>query len=142
MSVSLPLAGDSAIALGIASTALPFARSREAASECWLRILRLHGDAASALQALGVGEDTIADEPPSSGGQARPAAADARFPEVTEVLDAAGHIAEDRSSECIATTDLLSAVMDVYGEAFEHALQSHGTDCDEVRERLLAQHAA
>ncbi len=47
------------MALGIASTAMPFARTPEAILERWLRILRLSGDAGVALQALGVGEGRV-----------------------------------------------------------------------------------
>ena len=38
---------------------MPFARSPEAEAERWLRILRLHGEAGTALQALGVSEGPL-----------------------------------------------------------------------------------
>src|ERR1700681_2842218 len=47
---------DAAMVLGMASTALPFARSVDAEAERWLRIMRLYGDAGTALQGLGVSE--------------------------------------------------------------------------------------
>ena len=50
------LAPDAAIVLGIASTAMPFARTPGDAAERWLRVLRLHGEVGAALQALGVSE--------------------------------------------------------------------------------------
>src|SRR5581483_9776453 len=53
---ALPFCTDAAMALGIASTAMPFAASRRAEALRWLRILRLHGEAARVLCALGVGE--------------------------------------------------------------------------------------
>src|SRR5579885_2166064 len=53
---ALPFCTDAAMALGLASTAMPFAASRRAEALRWLRILRLHGEAARVLCALGVGE--------------------------------------------------------------------------------------
>ncbi|HYM53874.1 MAG TPA: hypothetical protein VES97_00820, partial [Solirubrobacteraceae bacterium] len=47
---------DAAMVLGMASTAMPFAHSAEDQAERWLRILRQHGEAGIALQALGVSE--------------------------------------------------------------------------------------
>src|SRR5437764_14485778 len=45
--------------LGIASTAMPFARTAEDEAERWLRVLRLHGEVGVALQALGVSEGSL-----------------------------------------------------------------------------------
>ena len=45
--------------LGIASTAMPFARTADEEAERWLRVLRLHGEVGAALQALGVSEDSL-----------------------------------------------------------------------------------
>lgn len=124
------LAPDAAIALGIASTALPFADSAEAASESWLRILRLHGEAGVALQALGVGEDPI------ETGAGEPHGHDGDPHALAEVTDEATRIASERGADGIATRDLLLAVMRVYGEHFDRALRAHGTDRDEVSDRL------
>src|SRR5271166_3680271 len=56
--MTAPLAPDSdaAMVLGMAATAMPFARSVDAEAERWLRILRLYGDSGTALQGLGVSE--------------------------------------------------------------------------------------
>jgi hypothetical protein len=115
---------DAALVLGMASTAIPFARSREAEAERWLRILRLHGEAGVALQALGVSEAPLegvvahdeVDEPEGSGDI------------VVRVGDAAALAA--------GTVDVLVAVIDVYGSEFNHVLRAHGTDRDEVLERI------
>jgi hypothetical protein len=139
MNSSPPLEQDAAIALGIASTALPFARTSRAASECWLRILRLHGDAGVALQSLGVGEAVIrATSSPEP--HAVPAGEDVS--NIAFVLAEAGRIAFERGAEVVATSDLLLAVMDACGADFDEALQAHGTDREEVLERLFAQLAS
>ena len=62
MSSPPALAPDAAIVLGIASTAMPFARTPHEEVERWLRVLRMHGQVGIALQALGVSEQPLADE--------------------------------------------------------------------------------
>lgn len=139
MSASPALAPDAAIVVGIASTALPFACTPEDAAERWLRVLRLHGEAGAALQALGVsegplrgsGEHDHAWAPPVSSG-AGPDARDA----LARVLQSAAASAERRGAAGVGTSDVLMAVMDVYGADFERVLRAHGTDRDEVTERL------
>jgi hypothetical protein len=133
MSTTTPLASDAALALGIAATALPFACTPEAEAECWLRILRLYGEAGIVLQALGVGEDRF-DAPEQAGVQGWPAALDRAETRdmIDEVAGEASQIAGDRGASGLATTDLLVAVMRLYGAHFEQALQAHGTGRDEV----------
>lgn len=147
MSATAALAPDAAFALGIASTAMPFASSREDEVEHWLRIMRLSGEAGSALQSLGVGEGPI----DGSGERRREAAADRGPPEeragahrrdddgvVALVAGEASRIADSRMSAVLTTTDLLLAVMDVYGAAFDRALEAHGVTREDVTERLHA----
>ena len=43
-----------------------------------------------------------------------------------------------RGADRIATADVLMAVMDVYGDDFDRVLRAHGTDRDEMLERLNA----
>ncbi len=73
---SLPYGTDAAMALGLASTAMPFAASRRSEALRWLRILRLHGEAARVLCALGVGETPLGEagrsEDARVGGRAQP----------------------------------------------------------------------
>lgn len=123
---------DAALVLGMASTAIPFARSREAEAERWLRILRLHGEAGVALQALGVSEAPLEgvaarDEVDEQGGSGDI---------VARVGDAAALAAARRNAPCFGTIDVLVAVIDVYGSEFNHVLRAHGTDRDEVLERI------
>lgn len=57
--MSTAIAPDAAFALGIAATAMPFARSPEDEAERWLRVLRLQGQSGIALQALGVSDGPL-----------------------------------------------------------------------------------
>jgi len=128
----LALAPDAAMVLGIASTAMPFARTREEEAERWLRLLRLHGEVGIALQALGVSEVAL----PRDGEpvEADPARADA----VAAVTAETARIAGERGGNGVGTVDVLLAVMHVYGQDFEGVLRAHGTDGDDVLERLGA----
>jgi hypothetical protein len=130
---------DAAMVLGMAATAMPFARSPEEQAERWLRILRLHGDAGNALQALGVSEGPI--ETPhngSNGSNGSPAEpAHEIHPDViAAVTETAVELASRRGAHALGTTDVLVAVMSVYGSDFDQVLRVHGTDRDEVLERL------
>jgi len=116
----------------MASTAIPFARSREEEAERWLRILRLHGEAGAVLQALGVSEAPL-EGPSVHDEEERPAGAQ---DVVARVADAAALAAERRQGHCFTTVDVLLAVIDVYGDDFNQVLRSHGTDRQEVLERL------
>jgi hypothetical protein len=122
--------------LGIASTAMPFARNREAEAERWLRLLRLHGEVGIALQALGVSETALplpVDEDRSDRPDEVP-----DLDGVEAVTEHTVRIARERGANGVATTDVLLAVMHVYGEDFDRVLLAHGTDRDEVLERLTA----
>ncbi len=130
---------DAAMVLGMASTAIPFADSREAEAERWLRLLRLHGHAGTALQALGVSEGPleIAEHPPAHG-----AGGESRSRDVVEaVSDGAVGAAEARGAQTVDTSDVLVAVMQEYGRDFDNVLRAHGTDREEVLERLSLQAA-
>jgi hypothetical protein len=136
------LAADAAIVLGIASTAMPFARTPEDEAERWLRVLRLHGEAGIALQALGVSEGSLQVQGESTG-RARTASVNvADRDAVAQVTQDALHIASRRGATGVATIDVLMAVMHFYGEDFNRVLRAHGTDRDEVIERLGALNGA
>jgi hypothetical protein len=128
------LAPDAAMVLGIASTAMPFARTREAQAERWLRLLREHGEAGVALQALGVSDASrgAAEGDRAEGGAHAAAEADSEGDVVKEVSDRATHIASRRGAACVSTVDVLLGVMRVYGDAFDRVLRRHGTDSDTV----------
>jgi ATP-dependent Clp protease ATP-binding subunit ClpA len=142
MSSPPTLAPDAAMVLGIASTAMPFARTPEAEVERWLRVLRMHGQAGIALQALGFSEEQLvasierpdAAHPDRAKADATTAPADPDA--VARVTEAAVRAGAERGASVLTTTDLLVAVMHVYGGDFDRALRVHGTDRDEVLERL------
>jgi hypothetical protein len=123
---------DAALVLGMASTALPFAGSREEEAERWLRILRLHGEAGAALQALGVSEAPLEGAGDATAERGGGASGDP----VAEVGIIAAKVAERREASTVGSEDVLVAVMDVYGDDFQRVLQVHGTDRAEVLERL------
>jgi hypothetical protein len=129
-------APDAAMVLGIAATALPFARTPEDEAERWLRVLRLHGEVGTALQALGVSEVPISEHREGGGHERGAGGEDTGRDPVELVSQQAVRIAGERGADGVATTELLMAVMQVYGEDFDHVLNSHGTDRDEVLARL------
>lgn len=135
MSARPALAPDAAMVLGIASTAMPFARNREAEAERWLRLLRLHGEVGIALQALGVSETALPLPADDNADRPDPDSVP-RLDAVEAVTEHTVRIAHERGARGVATTDVLMAVMHVYGEDFDRVLQAHGTDRDEVLERL------
>jgi hypothetical protein len=131
------IAPDAAIVLGIAATAMPFARTPEAEAERWLRVLRLHGEVGAALQALGVSEGSLCahSEDTDRERAAHPPSADDRDV-VAQVTADAVDIAGRRGATGVTTTDVLMAVMHLYSADFDRVLRAHGTDRDEVIERL------
>jgi hypothetical protein len=135
------LAPDAEIVLGIASTAMPFARTREDEVERWLRLLRLHGQVGAALQALGVSEGALSEENGAAHESHGGDVGDERDA-VARVSEQAVRVVAERGAPAIATVDVLLAVMSVYGEEFDRALRAHGTDSEEVLERLEVVHSS
>jgi hypothetical protein len=127
----MPLSKDAALVTALAGTAMPFSHSAEDQAERWLRAMRLHGEVGNALQALGVGESSLFEEP---------AEADATPPfegdVVQRVVDLAGGLAAGRSRATIGTADLLLAVLEVYDDVMDRALYMRGTSRDELAQRL------
>ena len=133
---AVPFCTDAAMALGLASTAMPFATTRRAEALRWLRILRLHGEAARVLCALGVGETPLPDVHPSDTEDLLSPAGRADRDPVTSVSELAVRVARNRSAAAVGTGDILVAVMRFYGSDFDLVLAAHGTDRDEVIGRL------
>lgn len=134
-----PFCTDAAMALGLASTAMPFAASRRAEALRWLRILRLHGEAARVLCALGVGETPLGDAGRSDATDEPDAdnERDHRDP-VGAVSELSVRLARKRAATSVGTGDVLLAAMRFYGPDFDRVLAAHGTDRDEVIARLAA----
>lgn len=134
----IPLSEDAALVTALAGTAMAFSQCAEDEAERWLRALRLHGQVGCALQALGVGEaplergpaDPACDEPASSPPLGEPA--------LERAVREAERRAIDRRAEAIGTADLMLALLDVYGEPMDHALELRGATRGEVIERLAA----
>jgi hypothetical protein len=138
MSSSVTVGPEAAIVLGIASTAIPFARTPEEEAERWLRVLRLNGDVGVALRALDISEGKLPESEVSEDrGRADTVGADPRDA-VSEVTGQAIQIARARDARQVATTDVLMAVMLVYGAEFDRVLRAHGANRDELIEQLGA----
>jgi hypothetical protein len=134
------LAPDAAMVLGIAATAIPFARTPEEEVERWLRLLRLHGEVGAVLQALGVSEESLRahSKEPVDGERFAEAVNPEHRDVIALVSEHAARVAVERGAAGITTIDVLMAVMEVYGTVFERALHAHGTDTSEVLQRLAA----
>jgi anti-sigma B factor antagonist len=135
---ALPFRTDAAMALGLASTAMPFASSRRAEALRWLRILRLHGEAARVLCALGVGEAPLAESGRSDADESAAQAERDGRDAVNTVSELAVRLARKRAATSVGTGDILLAAMRFYGPDFDRVLAAHGTDRDEVIARLAA----
>jgi hypothetical protein len=125
---------DAAIVLALADTAVPFAGSLEDEAERWVRVLRMHGQVGTALQALGVGEAPL--ETPAAGPDERVRTKALGKSAVAAVGQAAGTLARERGSAVVTTVDVLFAAMELYGRAFDRALYVRGASRDELIERL------
>jgi hypothetical protein len=134
----IPLSEDAALVTALAGTAMAFSHCAEDEAERWLRALRLHGQVGSALQALGVGEAPlesdaavdVCDEPTSHPPLGEPA--------LDRTVREAERRAIERHARAVGTADLLLALLDVYGDPMDHALELRGATRDEVIERLVA----
>jgi hypothetical protein len=129
----VPLSEDAALVLALAGTAIRFADSPASEAEHWLRILRMHGEVGSAMQALGVGEKPLEEAKRTPGSQ--------RFRRGTEnVVELARTRAAEnavaRGSQLVGTVDVLEAVAGIYGSVFEDVLYAWGPSLGELRERL------
>lgn len=130
----IPLSQDAVLVAALAGTAMPFARSPEDQAERWLRVLRLHGQVGSVMQALGVGEAPLMTraEPASEGP------ADRAEDVVERVVRGACRFAQGRRAAWVGTPDLLFALLEVYGGLIDRALYLRGTSREEVLECLAA----
>ncbi len=129
---TLQLSEDAAIVYGLASTALPFAQSRDDEVERWLRPLRLYGDSAAVLRPLGIGEAPLT----AATGHLDECAGRSSNEALAAVAATASAFATKRGMPAIGTVDLLVAVMREYPEPFERALRSRGSDTAELIDQI------
>jgi len=129
----IPMSGDAALVTTLAGTAMAFAHDADDEAERWLRALRLHGQVGCALQALGVGEAPLEDLPDDS-----PASPPLGESAVVAAVRDAERRAHRRGAEALCTTDLLAALLDVYGAPLRRALARRGVTPAELAERLDA----
>src|SRR3954469_9992477 len=132
----LALSEDAAVVLALAGTAIPFSDSAESEAEHWLRILRMHGEVGSAMQALGVGEKPLdpQERMPGSSGSQRFRRGGENMAEM--VRTRAAENAVERGAEMVGTVDVLHAVAGIYGTYFENVLYSRGATLEELNEKL------
>ena len=131
----MDLSREVAVALELAETTVPFARSREGEAERWLRVLRRLERTGEALGALGV-----PDGPLESPAEARiPVGDDGRGDCVQEVADRAGMYARARGGQVVGTIDLLFGVLGVYGKDFSRALYRCGVPREILLDHLTMQ---
>src|SRR5439155_6215653 len=96
---------DAAMVLGMASTAMPFAESSEAEAERWLRILRLHGQAGVALQALGVSENAL-EAPHQQSSGSHSTGTQQGGDTLADVTEGAVRSARQRGARMVGTSDV------------------------------------
>ena len=123
--------------VALAGTAIPFAHSAEDEAERWLRA---HAppwtgglDPAGTGRGRGPAHDRRRAGPPEGHGTPP------FGPDVLEkVTDRAAELATGRGAENVGTTDILFAVLDIYGKLFDRVLYLRGTSREELAERLTA----
>ena len=132
----IPLSQDAALVLALAGTAVAFSHSAEDEAERWLRALRLHGRVGQALQALGVGESPLmtSSDPRPGRPPLGPAVVDCAMTRAQDYASRRG--ASRRGAPTVGTTELLFALMELYGRMFDRALYLRGASWEELLERL------
>jgi hypothetical protein len=128
------LSREVVIALELAETTIPYARSRQGEAERWLRILRRLERTGDALAALGV-----PDGPLESAAEARMAYEHEPTVSVAEVAERAKMYSRARGGRVVGTIDLLFAVLGTYGKDFSKALYRAGVARELLLEHLTMQ---
>jgi len=128
------LSREVTIALELADTTVPYARSRQGEAERWLRILRRLERTGAALGALGV-----SDGPLESPAEARMAFENDPVVSVQEVAERAEMYARARGGKVVGTIDLLFGVLGTYGKDFSKALYRCGVARELRLEHLTMQ---
>ena len=139
---STSLSEDAALVAALAATAMPFSNTAEAQTESWIRTLRLHGRVGSAMQALGVGEAPLRAEY-DLDGKPRPTTPAPEGDVAERVVACARQLASAEGADSTCTTHIFRALLEVYGEVMDRALELHGASVAELQQRLdeIAEHA-
>ncbi len=127
--------------LALAGTAVRFAASPNDEADCWVRVMRLHGEVGCALQALGVAAAPLeagARSPAARAWRARTMGDDASDLVAARAFDAC----RSRGATLVGTVDVLAGVVGIYGAALDLALERRGTSRVELLERLAEPHSA
>ncbi len=132
----LDFSQDAAVVLALARTSLPFAGSSGEEAERWLRVLRMHGQVAIALQALGVAESPLGGPSNVSPAQTRWQRVRRHEETVTDVCSCAVELATRTGADTVGTVHVLFAVIAIYGWVFDHELYRRGTSREEVLAEL------
>lgn len=122
------------IALELAETTVPFARSRQGEAERWLRVLRRLERTGEALGALGV-----PDGPLESPAEARMGFEHEPEVAIDDVQERAEMYARARGGNLVGTIDLLFGVLGTYGKDFSKALYRCGAPRELLLDRLTMQ---
>ena len=128
------LSREVVIALELAETTVPYARSRQGEAERWLRILRRLERTGDALATLGV-----PDGPLESPAEARMAYEGDPSVSVQDVAERAEMYARARGGKLIGTIDLLFGVLGTYGRDFSKALYRAGVPRELLLDQLTMQ---
>jgi hypothetical protein len=126
---SMPWSGEAAAAIALAEFTIPYATSRADAAGRWLRVLRHEGAVGRALGDLGFPEAELAD-------RAEPSAAPRDAAALEAVRDKAVLLTRHRGAESVTTTDLLFAVLAMYGGLADRALYARGITRPELLDRV------
>jgi len=132
-----PLTQEAALVVGLATTALPFAVDRLGEVQRWLRLLGGHGAAGAVLAELGLTEQPELEVPGGSPDRARPTAEQT----VAAVCALAQARCAARQADELTTADLLAAVAEYYGSAFDRLLAAAGTTREQLSVALAARQA-
>jgi hypothetical protein len=126
---------EAAAIVTLAEFSLPYARSRAAEAELWLRVLRGDGAVGRALEELGYPRGqllTLAEPVPEA----------LQLDAVTAVRSRASDFTLRRGAPAVTSVDVLFAVLDIYDTLLDRALFEHGITRQELIDHIGERHTA
>jgi hypothetical protein len=124
----MPWSGEASAVMALAEFTIPYATGRADEAGRWLRLLRREGAVGRTLGDLGFPETEPAD-------RAEPSAA-RDLESLGAVRDKAMLLAHHRQAKSLTTTDLLFAVLAMYGGLADRALYVYGITRADLLDRL------